>query len=204
LNSISSNAGRADRSLRTQRFVGLALFAAIVVVLQIVATYVRIGTFSVTLVLVPIVVGAAVYGPKAGAFLGGVFGIVVTIGCITGADSGGYILWTDKPVVTVLLCLAKGILAGLAAGAVFRALARKHMYAGVIVAAIICPIINTGIFCVALALLYHETLVAWAAGTELLYYVLVGLTGINFLIEMLINVVLSPVIIRIIKIRRSV
>ena len=59
--------------------VGMALFAAIVVVLQIIGNYIRIGNFSISLVLVPIIVGAALYGPAGGAFLGGVFGIVVII-----------------------------------------------------------------------------------------------------------------------------
>ena len=70
---------------KTKRLVGLSIFTALVVVLQLVATFVKIGAFPVTLTLVPIVVGAAIYGTKAGAWLGAVFGAVVAIACATGA-----------------------------------------------------------------------------------------------------------------------
>lgn len=69
---------------KTRRLVGLSIFTALVIVLQLVATFVKIGSFPVTLTLVPIVVGAALYGPRAGAWLGFVFGAVVLIACITG------------------------------------------------------------------------------------------------------------------------
>lgn len=65
-----------------------------------------------TLTLVPIVVGAALYGPRAGAWLGFVFGAVVLIACITTADPTGGLLWNLNPFMTALLCLVKGIAAG--------------------------------------------------------------------------------------------
>ena len=52
---------------------GLALVTAIVAVLQVVASFIKFGPFTITLALAPILIGAALYGPKAGAYLGGVF-----------------------------------------------------------------------------------------------------------------------------------
>ena len=72
---------------KTRRLAGLALFTAIVVVLQLLGSFIKVGPFAVSLVLIPIVVGAAVYGVKAGAWLGFVFGVVVTIAVVTGADA---------------------------------------------------------------------------------------------------------------------
>lgn len=69
---------------KTKTLTGLALFTAIIVVLQLLGSFIKFGPFSISLVLIPIVVGAAVYGPKAGAYLGGVFGVVVLIACIAG------------------------------------------------------------------------------------------------------------------------
>jgi len=180
----------------------MALFTAIIVVLQLVATFVKIGTFSVTLVLIPIVVGAAVYGPKSGAYFGGVFGLVVLIACVFGWDIGGNILWNANPFLTLLLCLVKGIAAGWAAGMVYSAVSKKNMYLGVVVAALICPIVNTGIFCLAMAVFYNDILVQWAAGTPLLYFTIFGLVGVNFLLELGINVVLCPTVARIIRIEK--
>ena len=68
---------------KTRRLAGLALFTAIVVVLQLLGSFIKVGPFAVSLVLIPIVVGAAVYGVKAGAWLGFVFGVVVTIAVVT-------------------------------------------------------------------------------------------------------------------------
>ena len=97
---------------KTRRLAGLALFTAIVVVLQLLGSFIKVGPFAVSLVLIPIVVGAAVYGVSAGAWLGFVFGVVVTIAVVTGADQGGYIMFSARPVMTVLVCLIKGTAAG--------------------------------------------------------------------------------------------
>lgn len=187
---------------KTKKLVGMAILAAIVVVLQLLAYAISNFTplpVGITLVLIPVVVGSAIYGAGTGAFLGGVFGVVVMIACITGFDKGGAILYGSRPIITILLCLIKGIAAGYLAGIVYRLIAKKFMYMGVIIAAIVCPVVNTGIFLAAMVLFYHDTLVAWAGGTNLVYFTLIGLTGINFLIELGSNIVLGPVAVRIIN-----
>lgn len=161
------------------------------------------GPFSISLVLIPIVVGAAVYGPKAGAYLGGVFGVVVLIACIAGWDMGGSLMWNANPLLTALVCVGKGALAGLAAGGVYTLAGKKNRMAGTVLAAIVCPAVNTGIFLLALFFPFHDFLVAWstAAGADIATYVLTGLVGVNFVAELLLNVVVSPVIVRIIGAR---
>lgn len=193
-------------SEKTRRLTGLALLTAIVAVLQVVASFVKFGPFPITLALAPILIGAALYGPKAGAYLGGVFGVVVLIACILGWDSGGNALWNANPFLTACICLVKGIAAGLAAGVVYRAivgrsLAHGRMMAGSIVAGIVSPVVNTGLFVLCLTLLFHDILVTWAAGSELIYYIIFGLTGINFVLELVLNLVLSTVIVRVVGAR---
>lgn len=190
-------------SAKTQRLTGLALMTGIIIVLQIVASFIKFGPFTITLALAPIIIGAALYGAGAGAYLGGVFGVVVFIACVAGWDMGGNILFTARPLVTLILCVVKGALAGLAAGAVYRALAQRSPMAGSILAGIVCPVVNTGIFCLGLAGFYYDTLVAWAGGTALVYYVITGLVRLNFLLEMAINLVLSSVIVRVVKARTA-
>ena len=190
-------------SAKTQRLTGLALMTGIIIVLQIVASFIKFGPLTITLALAPIIIGAALYGAGAGAYLGGVFGVVVFIACVAGWDMGGNILFTARPLVTLILCVVKGALAGLAAGAVYRALAQRSPMAGSILAGIMCPVVNTGIFCLGLAGFYYDTLVAWAGGTALVYYVITVLVGLNFLLEMAINLVLSSVIVRVVKARTA-
>lgn len=183
----------------TNRLVGLAIFTAMVVVLQLLGNFIKVGTFSVSLVLIPIVVGAAIYGPGAGAYLGAVFGGVVLISCVTGADAGGFILWSANWFYTAVICLAKSTLAGFLAGLTYRALAKKHRYLGVLAAAAVCPVVNTGIFCGGLALFFHDIMVEWAGGSSLVYYVIFGLVGLNFLLELIVNMACSPAVVRIIQ-----
>ena len=178
---------------KTRRLAGLALFTAIVVVLQLLGSFIKVGPFAVSLVLIPIVVGAAVYGVKAGAWLGFVFGVVVTI-----ADAGGYIMFSARPVMTVIVCLLKGTAAGYVAGLVYRAISKKNALAGVIVAAAAAPVINTGLFVLAMLLFYQPQLQAWAGDTAVATYIVTGLVGVNFLLELGVNLVLSPTITRLI------
>ena len=182
-----------------QKMVGLAIFTAVVIVLQLLGSFIKVGSFSISLVLIPIVVGAAVYGAGAGAFLGGVFGVVVTIACINGSDVGGNLLFTQSPALTILICMVKGIAAGAAAGWVYRLLAGKNAYLAVAVSALAASVVNTGLFCLGMRFFFYDTLVAWAAGQSLVYYVFIGLIGVNFLLETLINLVCSPIILRILN-----
>lgn len=182
---------------KTKKLVSIALFTAIVVVLQMLGGAIHLGTFSISLVLVPIVVGAAVYGWKAGAWLGFVFGIVVLL---TG-DANAFI--TVNPLGAVLTVIVKGTACGLASGAVYKLFEKKNSIIAAIAAAIACPIVNTGIFLLGCTLFFMDTINGWASALEYTNagaYMIFGLVGINFIIEVATNVVLAPIISRIIKI----
>ena len=66
-------------------------------------------------------------------------------------------------------------------------------------AAVLSPIVNTGIFCLGLILFFRPILISWAGGTDVLYYIIFSLLGINFLVELGVNIVLSPIVVRILK-----
>ncbi|MBR6405437.1 MAG: ECF transporter S component [Lachnospiraceae bacterium] len=194
---------------------GLAILTAVVVVLQMLGSFIRFGPFSISLVLIPIVVGAALYGPLAGAWLGFVFSVVVLIN-----DAAAFLaINIPGTVITVLL---KGTLAGFLSGIVYNllkkwALVFKNLEKdkeswqinlGVVVAAIVCPVVNTGIFLLGCVIFFLPTIREWgaAAGYENVgAYMLYGFVGGNFLFELLFNLILSPVIVQIIRIgQRSV
>ena len=183
------------------KLVTLSLLSAIIVVLQLISGYLKVGPVSITLVLVPVVVGAAFYGKAAGAYLGGVFGLIVFIGCVNGTDVGGNILFVANPYYCFFVCMLKGCASGFCAAAGYG---RVKKWAGgsitsVICAAITAPIVNTGLFCLCMAVLYRSTLIAWASGQNAFVYMITGLAGINFLVEVAINLVCSPAITTIIK-----
>ena len=188
---------------KTRRMVVLSILTALVVVLQLVASNIMIGTFPLTLTLVPVVIGSALCGPKAGAWLGGVFGVVVLVMCIIGVDAGGSVLWNANPFLTAVICINTGALAGFWAGLAYKAVAKKNSLGGVITAAVVSPVVNTGTFIIGLTVLFNPVLVSWAgdAGSEVITYILVTLVGVNFLLELTLNLVLSTVIERIINYR---
>lgn len=189
------------KNLDTKKVVGLSLFTAIVVILQFLGSFVRFGMFSVSLVLVPIVVGAALYGVSAGAWLGFVFSVVVLIS----GDAAAFL--AVDPLGTIATVLCKGTLAGLCSGAVYRGFAKGSKTLSVAVSAVVCPVVNTGIFLIGCVLFFMEPVTAWAEalgfGDNVVRYMFLGLVGGNFLFELLFNVVLSPVIVRLIQLGRK-
>ena len=198
----------------TRRLTTLAIFTALILVLQLVAALLSRFTplpVSITLTLVPIVVGAAIYGVSAGAYLGGVMGVVVLLFCIIGLDAGGAMLWNANPLLCAVVCLVKGIAAGAVAAVVYRALSGKNKTAAAIVAGVCAPTTNTAIFVAGMFLFFKDTLMVWTDGwaaqtghtANPVFYAILGLTGINYLLEVAVNLVLAPIIVRIIEARQK-
>lgn len=184
----------------TRKMAGLAIFTAIIVVLQVLCTFVRFGPFSITLALAPIIIGTAMYGKGAGAYLGGVFGAVVLVTGLLGWDGGTVMLLMGiNPLGCVLVCLLKGVAAGFFAGLCYELIAKKNDKLGVLISGVVCPVVNTGLFIVGMLVFFFDTLSGWAGGQNLLLYIIVGLTGVNFLVELAVNIVLSSGITRIIR-----
>ena len=181
---------------KTQRMTLLALLTAIVVVLQLLGSFIRFGGFSISLVLVPIVLGAAMLGVGAGAWLGLVFGVTVLI---SGDAAGFFVISAVGTVVTVL---GKGILAGLAAGAVYKLLEKKSVLAATIAAAVVCPVVNTGIFFLGCVTFFLNAIseIAAGQGQGVFEFIILVYIGGNFLFELLFNVVLAPVILRLVAV----
>lgn len=186
---------------KVKKMVGIGLFTAIVVVLQLLGGAIKVGgLFSISLVLVPIVVGAAVYGWDAGLWLGFAFGAAVLMSGDAAPFMAIHVLGT---VVTVLL---KGAACGAAAGLVYKLLAKHNRLLAVLGAAFVCPLVNTGIFLLGCRLFFFDTIVQWgvAAGFENAgAYMFLGLAGVNFLVEVVTNLILAPVITRLIKIGKK-
>lgn len=181
------------------RMTSLALLAALIVVLQTVASGIRIGPVPISLTLVPIVVGAILFGPGAGAGLGAVFGVVCLIAGITGADQFTNVLWLASPGWLVVVCVGKAVLCGQCAGLVAKALHARQTV-GCICAALCAPIVNTGVFAVGMLTVFRPVLQNYAGGTDVLYFLFVAFIGVNFLVEFGVNAVLSAAIARIVQV----
>ena len=185
-------------SMHTRRLVMAAMMTTLVIVFQVLATYTTFfGPFSTAIGLIPIAIGACICGPLVGAWLGLVFGIVVIA---TGNAALFFAFSVFGTVVTVLL---KGAACGFCAGLTYKLLEKKLKFVAAIVAALVCPIVNTGIFLLGRALFfmpYAEAIGELVGVAEAGFGVFIALAFGNFLVEVLMNVLLSPVFVRIIKI----
>lgn len=118
------------RKEQTQKLVLGAILSALVIVLQLLGSFIRFGPFAISLVLVPIVIGASLCDYKIGAWLGLVFGVVVLLS----GDASAFL--TIDAIGTVITVLLKGTLCGLAAGLAYKALEKFNRYLAVMVAAV--------------------------------------------------------------------
>ena len=183
------------------KMTALALLGAIVVVLQIICTFIKFGPFSITLALVPVVIGAAIYGWKVGAGLGFIFSAVVFISGIIGWD-GGFInmMMQYNPVATVLVCFGKGTAAGLVAGLLYRPFSKASDTLAAIVAGAAAPIVNTGLFAATMLTVFsgflsqNATVGGYASPVIMLFTAWIG---VNFIVEFATNIVLSSVTVKI-------
>ena len=173
----------------TRTIAELGLLTALVILLQLFSNYVTFGTVNITLSLIPIVLGAILYGPLGGLFLGLVNGAMVIVAPPTLASFMPYNAWA-----TILLCLVKMGVAGVFSGLIFMLLKNKNLLFAVILASIIVPLTNTGLFIGGAFLFFKPLLERWAGewGGDVVTFVFIGLVGINFIIEFVVNSVLAP------------
>lgn len=174
------------------KFTQLAVLTAIVVVMSFTPLgYLKVGPLSIALVIIPVVTGAIVLGPTAGAFLGLVFGITSFSQCF-GMDAFGTALMGINAFFTFIMCIPTRVLAGFLCGLVFKGVSgalngKKISEISYPVAAISGPVFNTLFFMSTLVLLFGKTdfiqgLMAEKGAASLISF-LVIMVGVNGLVE---------------------
>lgn len=191
---------------KTRKLTVLAMLTALVVVVQVICTLFQFGPIQMTLVLTPIIIGAALYGPLAGAFLGFVFGLVVYISGLMGLDKGFIMsMMTYRGVYsaigTTFICLFKGTAAGFVAGWLYRLIGKKSKTAASIVTSVAAPIVNTGLFALAMMTIFYGFLSqnTTADYTNPIGMLFLSWIGVNFIVEFISNVALAGVITRVVE-----
>lgn len=190
-----------------------AILLALVVILQCLLGSLPIGAVSLTFVLIPIVLGAIAVNKNVGAFLGFCFGLITYIMGLTGADAFTYTLISYHPALTAVVCIVKGTAAGYAAGLTFELFKRKSTvinedgtvtvnakreYLGVFVSAMVAPTVNTGLFIIG-ALFMSNALVSAGLTNDVMYFLFIQCAGLNYIIEVALNVVFVPSLYRVYK-----
>ncbi len=191
-----------NNQTNTKRMVLGGVLTALVIVLEVVsASLGKAGFFRFTFSLLPIAIGVATCGAGMGAWLGLVFGASVLL---TGDAAAFLAVNVPGTIITVIL---KGVLCGYVSGLVYKAMNRYNRYSAVATSAVICPIVNTGVFLLGCKIFFMDTVALWAAdagfGSNAGKFMIFGLVGINFIFELVTNIVLTPVIVRLLKIKES-
>ena len=178
-----------------KKITGVAILIAIEIVLQTIGNFLSMTGVAINLALIPIALGAIMYGPLAGAILGFVNGLVVLYGATTMP------FWSYSVVGTLVTCLSKCTIAGAVSGFLYMLISKKNKLVGSIVASLIIPVLNTTMFVVLYVTIfngmYKESVPADMTLLKLLFTTFIA---INFILEFTITTVLSPTIYRIIKI----
>ena len=181
-----------NKKITTRQIVITGLMLALMIVLQIVGNYLQFGPVNINISLVAVVLAAVLGGPLSGAIVGFFNGIMALLSPSTIA-----VFMPVSLVGTILACLLKCTLAGLVSGLAFNAIKKKNTILALIIASLLVPIINTGIFIIMALIFFRPILeanVTSGAFPNIWVFLLVGFIGWNFLIELLSTGVISPIV----------
>ncbi|MBQ6730802.1 MAG: ECF transporter S component [Bacilli bacterium] len=181
-----------NKKITTRQIVITGLMLALMIVLQIVGNYLQFGPVNINISLVAVVLAAVLGGPLSGAIVGFFNGIMALLSPSTIA-----VFMPVSLVGTILACLLKCTLAGLVSGLAFNAIKKKNTILALIIASLLVPIINTGIFIIMALIFFRPILeanVTSGAFPNIWVFLLAGFIGWNFLIELLSTGVISPIV----------
>lgn len=179
---------KTKTGVNTQKLTQLALLTAIIILMAFTPIgYIKTFGVEITLLVIPVTVGAIVAGPAAGAFLGGVFGVTSFIQCF-GMSAFGAALLAINPIATLFMCLVPRILMGWIAGLIFVGL-RKGGFKEIAypVASLSGALLNTIFFMITLLVFFYRSDfiqgLAGSFGSKNIFQFVIALVGINGLVE---------------------
>ena len=166
--------------------VQLAVLVAIMLLLHVSGLgYLSFGAIEMTIMPVPVMIGAILLGPLAGAILGLAFGLTSLWQAFAGSPFGMALL-SISVWETAVLCLVPRVLMGFLCALVFRALQKRMQNKTVpfVVAGVSAALLNTALFMTFLMVLFGGTeyLNGLRAGAGFFRFVVV-FVGLNGLIE---------------------
>lgn len=187
---------KTTKSRHTFRMALTAMFIAVMLVMNFTPIgYITVtGAFSISLMTIPVALGAACTGITGGTVLGFVFGLtsfLQAFGIGFMIDPSASPLFSENPLGYTVTCFIPRILTGFAAGAVFT-LFEKKKFVNIIsfgISSAVVPILNTALFMSSYILFYSDTSFGGAVMT-----VLLTILTLNFLIEFLATVIVGTTV----------
>lgn len=184
---------RTNINSKTMVLVQTGVLAALMFLLDVTGLgYLKFGlAVEITIMMIPVIIGAIVCGPASGAVLGGVFGLTSFLQAVMGKSAFGVFMLELSPVGTFFLCMVPRILVGLLAGFLFSALRKidKTKLWSFAVTSLCGALMNTVFFMGMLVLMFWNndtfltTMQSWGLATDHLFPFLAAFVGTNGLIE---------------------
>lgn len=173
---------------KIQKLTVLSVLAAITAIVAFVPL--KTLGLEITFTMIPVAIGAILYGPSGGAVLGAVFGAVSFLQCL-GYSHFGAALLAINPVFTFIVCVPTRILAGLLAGLIYKALKTgcKSDIPALLTTSLAAPLLNTVFFMSSLVLFFYRTdyiqgfVSAMGSANPIMFILL--FVGINGLVEII-------------------
>lgn len=151
---------KTSNNLSNVRFLTeLALLAAIIILMALTPIgYIRTPFLTVTLITIPVAVGAMILGPKGGTICGLVFGLTSLYTALTAPSAMMGAFLAINPILVAILCVVPRVLEGLLCGLIFKGLegALKRNPVIYYIAGLSCPVLNTILFMGTLVLFFYN------------------------------------------------
>jgi len=175
-----------NRLSNTRYMVILAIFSALVLLfglfpLGVPLGFIRTAAVEITVVHIPVILGAILLGPKAGGVLGFMFGLTsflnATFFMPNPVTSPLFTPFFDSPLIpsswwSLVICFLPRILIGVAAGLLFRVLRETVIPESVslVICGIVGSLVNTALVVTGLYMFFGQSLIQ-----------ALDLTGVNFM-----------------------
>ena len=172
--------------MKTKRIVLYGLFIAIILLMAFTPIgYIKMPFVEITLITIPVIVGAVTMGPVAGLVLGTVFGLTSFAQCF-GMSKFGTTLFSINPFFTFIICVVARALMGYLCGVIYKAFEKRGNTSvwAFGVSSVAGALLNTLFFVGFLLILFGNSdyIMAMRAGANVLAF-LAAFVGINGLVE---------------------
>jgi uncharacterized membrane protein len=182
----------------------LGILIALVIVLQLFASAIPMFGVTLNFSLIPIALAGILMGYLGGAIVGFTCGLVVFITmAVMGQEPSTAYLFQTNPVILTLTCIGKTTIAGLVSGLLYKLIEKRNKTIAVGVGALVIPIVNTGIYMLGIVLMKEsasEFMGLTSSSAGVVFGVVFGLIWLNFVLEMVINTIFTPILHRVIKV----
>ena len=196
MNTTTTTTTAAAKRSSTLYMVELAMMIAIILLMSFTPLgYLRTPGLSITLLTIPVAVGAIILGPKGGAVCGLAFGATSFYMAVTGSSAFAAALFNINPFGTFIVCIVARVLEGWLTGLIYHGLRKTKIpsAASVTIASLCCPLLNTTFFMGTLVTLFASTMRESFGMGKVLPFIF-AFVGVNGVVEAIVCFVVGTAI----------